>query len=68
MKHMTILQTPHGFILSKHENFDPKNPSQIEVADMIPAISLTKPYGDYSGKSVLEIVEAFFKESKTETP
>lgn len=66
MKHMTILQTQNGFILSKEENFDHKNPKQIEVTDMIPAISLTKPYGDFSKKSVLEQVEAFFKETPAE--
>jgi len=65
MKHMTILQTPHGFILSKHENFDPKNPPQIEVSDMIPAIKLER---DYTGKSVLEHVESFFAKPLPETP
>lgn len=63
---MTILQTPHGFILSQEPDFDPKNPKEITVAEMIPAISLTKPYGDYSGKSVLEIVEKFFSSPPAE--
>lgn len=63
---MTILQTPHGFILSQEPNFDHKNPKEITVADMIPAVSLTKPYGDYSRKSVLEIVEAFFSQPPAE--
>lgn len=66
---MTILQTPHGFIMSQNENFDPENPPVIPIKDFIPAISLGKDFS-YSpisaGKSVLEQVEAFF--SRKETP
>ena len=66
MKHMTIFQTSHGFFLSQETDFDPKNPKEITVAEMIPAINLTKSYSDYSGKSVLEIVEKFFTEPPIE--
>lgn len=66
MKHMTILQTPHGFILSQETNFDPKTPKEITIEEMIPAIFLDKPYGDFSGKSVLEQVEAFFSKPPAE--
>ena len=64
---MTIFQTSHGFILSQETDFDPKNPKEITVAEnTIPAINLTKPYNDYSGKSVLEIVEKLFTEPPIE--
>ena len=68
MRHVTILQTPNGFFVSCENNLDLEKPPAITFANAIPAISLQKSYSDYSGKSVLEIVEKFFTEPLPETP
>lgn len=67
-RELVILQNPHGFLIFTRENIDPcdTSPPPHHMSEAIPAISLTRPYGADSGKSVLEIVETFF--SKKETP
>lgn len=64
MKILVIAQNAHGFFIE----ICAEPPAQlIGVAEnTIPAINLTKPYSDYSGKSVLEIVEKFFTEPPIE--
>ena len=62
MKILVIAQNAHGFFIETYA----EPPAEITVAEMIPAINLTKPYNDYSGKSVLEIVEKFFTEPPIE--
>ena len=66
MKQVTILQGPHGFQILTVERVDLEKPPEFTLENAIPAINLTKSYSDYSGKSVLEIVETFFTEPPIE--
>ncbi len=64
MKILVIAQNAHGFFIETYA----EPPAQLTgvAENTIPAINLTKPYNDYSGKSVLEIVEKFFTEPPIE--
>jgi hypothetical protein len=64
-KFLIICQNDHGFLLEKYEGSIPDFATG-SIDKLIPAVNLTKPYNDYSGKSVLEQVEAFFAEPPAE--
>ena len=66
MKALVIVQTANGFFLQKHPDFETLPEGLVDFKTLIPAVNFTKPYGDYSGKSVLEIVEKFFTEPPAE--
>jgi hypothetical protein len=67
MRQIVILQTPNGYFVFPAERLDLEKPPELNFHNAIPAVSLTKSYGEPLGKSVLEITEEFFRKPPAET-